>query len=218
MLLIFLFCFISGAIISCDTTDSTPPPATPPYLKEKLLFERMPNSEHIEIAKQKLNEYKNEFSMDTQNIYRKNISLSKKHLKAIKEGSPEYSEALKVWAQVESYEKQTDKEVKKRRKRIEEKNRKAEVGIKKKVDKELKKQLGHHPFITAWEYDKQDFKIKFDNRYYQAGMVAATLMTTRLCFESNKAPFPQNIVIFGVGEVQQYPFSNIPTLILDDKK
>jgi hypothetical protein len=82
------------------------------------------------------------------------------------------------------------------------------------VDKELDKQLGHTSCIKSWKYDKAAFRIYFSPNNCKSGECSAALLTIRYIFESNKATFPKKIIIdLGNGEVQSYPFKNIPTLI-----
>lgn len=86
--------------------------------------------------------------------------------------------------------------------------------LKKVVDKELKKQLGHTICVKSWKYDKSAFQIFFSPNNCKPGECSAALCVVRYTFESNKAIFPKEIIIdLGNGEVQSYPFKNIPTLI-----
>ncbi len=81
------------------------------------------------------------------------------------------------------------------------------------IDKELKKQLSHTKCIKSWNYDYSAFRIFFSPYDCKPQECSAALLTVRYIFESNKAKFPQKIIIDTGSEVQSYPFVNIPTLV-----
>ena len=84
------------------------------------------------------------------------------------------------------------------------------------VDDDFNKNLGNHPCVHSWEYNKTAFKIYLNPLKCKDGDTTATLLTIRYIFESNNAKFPKRIEIYNnLGKkLESYPFENIPSLII----
>lgn len=84
------------------------------------------------------------------------------------------------------------------------------------VDDDLNKNLGNHPCVHSWGYNKAAFNIYLNPLYCKDGDTTATLLTIRFIFESNNAKFPKRIEIFNnLGKkLESDPFENIPSLII----
>ena len=83
------------------------------------------------------------------------------------------------------------------------------------VDDDFNKNLGNHPCVHSWKYNKATFDIYLNPLGCKDGDTTTILLTIRYIFESNKAKFPKRIQIYNnLGKkLESGPFENIPSLM-----
>ncbi len=157
-------------------------------------FDKMTPAEH-------LTEAQKAFSYEVDTKQPRYFDEGKRHVDAIKKEDKGYAEATNLLKKAKEF---NDTIIS------------GEAEGRKAVDEELTKQLGHTACIRSWEYSRKGFKIYFFPYNCKPKEITAAILTVRYIFESNKANFPDIITAdLGNGEVQSYPFSNIPTLITE---
>ena len=82
------------------------------------------------------------------------------------------------------------------------------------VEDDLKGNMSKTKCIHSWNYDKSAFRVYFNTELCKKNEGAATLLTVRYVFESNKKKFPRKIEVYNNNGnlIDSYPFERIPSL------